>query len=82
MSDKQAVNLSLHPEIVAWLDKICAKRHYTSRSILIEELIRERHDKLFGQISSATHSVEAQMEKIVKERHPKRRPGDPPAVER
>jgi len=48
MGNKRALNLSLEPEIIAWLDKIMEARHYTSRSVLVEELIRERYDLVFG----------------------------------
>jgi len=48
MRNKRPLNLTLEPEIIAWLDKIMEKRHYTSRSILVEELIRERYDQVFG----------------------------------
>jgi hypothetical protein len=48
MRNKRAVNLTLQPEIIEWAKKIMAKRHYTSLSILVEELIRERYDQIFG----------------------------------
>ncbi len=46
---KQATNLSLSPEILKWAEKIRAKRHYSSLSVLVEELIRERYDKVFSE---------------------------------
>ena len=50
-STKQAVNLTLMPEIVEWLDQIVKQRHFASRSVLVEELIRDRHDQVFGVVS-------------------------------
>jgi hypothetical protein len=47
MLKKRAVNLTLEPEIHQWALKIVEKRHYTSLSVLVEELIRERYDQLF-----------------------------------
>lgn len=53
MLKKRAVNLTLEPEIhqwaltLQWALKIVEKRHYTSLSVLVEELIRERYDQLF-----------------------------------
>lgn len=81
---KQAVNLSLHPEIVGWLDQIVWKRHYTSRSIVVEELIRDRHDQLFGaaadqKASSATPSAAKQILKIARRHYPKTGPPAQPA---
>jgi hypothetical protein len=48
MSKKRPLNLTLQPQIIAWAKRIMVKRHYTSMSILIEELIRARYDQLFG----------------------------------
>lgn len=49
MSNKKPLNLTLEPEILVWLDQIMKERHYTSRSVLVEELIRERYDQVFGK---------------------------------
>lgn len=48
MSNKRPLNLTLQPEIVDWAKKIMAERHYSSMSVLVEELIRDRYDQLFG----------------------------------
>lgn len=44
--NKRALNLTLLPDIIEWLDLIVEQRHYSSRSVLVEELIRERYDQL------------------------------------
>jgi Arc/MetJ-type ribon-helix-helix transcriptional regulator len=48
MSRKRALNLTLDPGILEWLDEIVEKRRYASRSVLVEELIRERYDQVFA----------------------------------
>jgi hypothetical protein len=45
---KRPLNLTLDSQIIEWLEQIAAKRHYASKSVLVEELIRERYDQLFG----------------------------------
>lgn len=77
MSSKRPLNLSLQPEIIEWLDKIMADRHYSSRSVLVEELIRERYDEVFGKgpkSSSASPYPTARAEHVRLEDRPAKKP--------
>lgn len=48
MRKKKAVNLSLQPGIIDWANKIMAEKRFASLSVLVEELIRERYELVFG----------------------------------
>ena len=43
---KRTLNLTLRSLMVDWMDLIVEQRGYSSRSVLVEELIRERYDEL------------------------------------
>lgn len=57
---KKALNLTLHPGIRHLAAKIMRRRHYGSLSTLVEELIRERYDQVFGTdnlLKEATNEI-------------------------
>lgn len=50
---KKPVNLTLHKKVLERAEALMELRSYTSLSVLIEELIRNEHEKRFGPAAPA-----------------------------
>lgn len=62
-------------QIIEWLERIMEKRHYTSKSVLVEELIRERYDQLFGTVAGQSKFPAHREEQIRLEDKPRKKTG-------